>query len=344
MTTQVFIVEDQRASRSLKRYVEGLKKYSPEVTFRPVYIQRRNRWIDPFLKYIVLPVKLMRMVPATILLPSERYAFLLPFLKRSRTVVVCHDLHTLMDRGTAFYHKCVYKILLKLMALADHTVCISSHTKKDLRKALPSFPEERIRVIYNGIEEHWFEREERDSFAAELKGRPFILMVGTAAWYKNLYNAFKALALLDRKDLVIVKVGAVDDAVFRLWKKELNDHPVVHLQHVADRELAWLYQHAILLFMPSLHEGFGWPAIEAMASECPVIASRKGSLEEVCGDAPVYIDPYDVKGMAEAVDRLINLQSLQEDLKKKGILQSRKYPWSLTASAISNLLKVSVPT
>src|SRR6202043_2298085 len=83
---------------------------------------------------------------------------------------------------------------------------------------------------------------------------------------------------------------------------------------VPDEDLVFLYGRAYTLAQPSLLEGFGLPAVEAMACGTPVVSSRAGSLPEVVGDAGVYFDPTDVGSMAEAIHSFLNDQGHREAL------------------------------
>lgn len=79
-----------------------------------------------------------------------------------------------------------------------------------------------------------------------------------------------------------------------------------------------LYQGARCFIFPSLYEGFGLPPLEAMNVGCPVITSQAASLPEVCGNAAMYVNPYDVDDIAQKLDRLLNDSALREELSKQG--------------------------
>jgi glycosyltransferase involved in cell wall biosynthesis len=83
--------------------------------------------------------------------------------------------------------------------------------------------------------------------------------------------------------------------------------------------------------MPSLHEGFGLPALEAMACGTPVIASNQGSLPEVVGEAGLLVEPNDVEQIAAAAERLLTDAELRADLRKKGLERARTFTWERTA-------------
>jgi glycosyltransferase involved in cell wall biosynthesis len=106
---------------------------------------------------------------------------------------------------------------------------------------------------------------------------------------------------------------------------------IEHLGHIPDDRLPDVYAGADLLLMPSLHEGFGLPVLEAMACGIPVVASPRGSLPEVVGDAGLLVEPDDSAGMAEAVSRLLLDASLREQMVQRGLAWAAEFTWERTA-------------
>jgi glycosyltransferase involved in cell wall biosynthesis len=99
-----------------------------------------------------------------------------------------------------------------------------------------------------------------------------------------------------------------------------------------------LYARAVALVLPSLHEGFGLPVLEAMACGTPVIASRGSSLSEVAGDASLMVDPYDAIGFAETMYRMLTNRDLRENLRQRGLHRAQSFGWRRTAEQMSRLL------
>ena len=116
-------------------------------------------------------------------------------------------------------------------------------------------------------------------------------------------------------------------------QKELEGDDLFHtLGFLSTDELVKLYNLAEALVMPSIYEGFGLPLLEAMRCGCPVIASNGGSLPEIGGDGVLYIDCLDEKNMAEVMQKIFNDKKLQENLRKKGFLQAKKFTPEKTIS------------
>ena len=101
--------------------------------------------------------------------------------------------------------------------------------------------------------------------------------------------------------------------------------------YLPDADLVRLYQQARVLVMPSLYEGFGLPVIEAMACGTPVVCSRIGALEEVAGDAALFVDPESVPDMAGAIGRVLTEPALASDLSARGLRRAAGFTWETTA-------------
>jgi glycosyltransferase involved in cell wall biosynthesis len=101
---------------------------------------------------------------------------------------------------------------------------------------------------------------------------------------------------------------------------------------VTDEELAVLFRNAIAYVMPSLSEGFGLPALEAMASRVPVVCSDIPVLKEVCGDNALYIDPKSSDDIAGAIRKLQSDQGLRDKMIAEGLERVRQFSWRKTAA------------
>jgi glycosyltransferase involved in cell wall biosynthesis len=107
--------------------------------------------------------------------------------------------------------------------------------------------------------------------------------------------------------------------------------------YVTDSELRALYEHAICLVFPSLYEGFGLPALEAMACGCPAVVTNTSSLPEVCGDAVLYCAPRDPDDIAQKV-MMTQDPETREELRRRGIDRARCFTWKDAAGKLLTLL------
>jgi glycosyltransferase involved in cell wall biosynthesis len=117
------------------------------------------------------------------------------------------------------------------------------------------------------------------------------------------------------------------------------DDRVFFLGRVEDDQLRSIYSLAQALVLPSLSEGFGLPALEAMACGCPVLAARATSLPEVVGPAGIYFDPESVDDMAEAMSKIMTEPGLTGRLTTLGLAQAARFSWEKTATAVSEVYR-----
>jgi glycosyltransferase involved in cell wall biosynthesis len=167
----------------------------------------------------------------------------------------------------------------------------------------------------------------------------YVLFVGTLQPRKNIARLIEAFSMLIKEEkiasdtgLVIVgKKGWLYDEILSAPEKFEIQKKVHFVDFVTNEDLALLYQHAQVFVLPSLYEGFGLPVLEAMKYNCPVITSKVSSLPEVGGDAAVYIDPEDVKDIAEKVEKVLNDSKMRKSMIEKGKEQVKKFSWDKSA-------------
>lgn len=163
-----------------------------------------------------------------------------------------------------------------------------------------------------------------------LRSKRFVLAVSSRTPNKNFGLVIDAVKRLKDPDFDVVIAGGFDARVF--GADRLPDLPFLRTAgYVSDAELRALYEHAAVFVYPSLYEGFGIPAIEAMACGCPVIASNAASVPEVCGEAALYISPHDPQGLATAIQRLMSDSTERERLTQAGNSWVRRYSWDESA-------------
>jgi glycosyltransferase involved in cell wall biosynthesis len=164
--------------------------------------------------------------------------------------------------------------------------------------------------------------------------RPYVLAVGNLQPRKNLVRLIAAFGNLVARgvDVDMVVVGPKhyrgDDVVTAA--RQAGDR-VRFTGYLSDRELAAFYKRAALFAFPSLFEGFGIPALEAMAHGVPVACSRAGALPEVCGAAAEYFDPYDVDSITDALVRVLTDSGRRDELVRAGQTRQREFTWRRSA-------------
>jgi alpha-1,3-rhamnosyl/mannosyltransferase len=114
------------------------------------------------------------------------------------------------------------------------------------------------------------------------------------------------------------------------------------LGYVTNTELRNLYAGAVMLVYPSIYEGFGLPALEAMASGIPVITSNRSSLPEVVGDVGITLDPADQLGLAEAMRRLAEDSGERASRSQAGLERARQFTWGRCAEETERVYRLSL--
>jgi glycosyltransferase involved in cell wall biosynthesis len=148
--------------------------------------------------------------------------------------------------------------------------------------------------------------------------QPFLLHVGGNQWYKNRLGVlciFSILRKLTRNQtLTLVMVGKPWTAEMRQFVVENGISDVtLELTAVANEDLRALYSTTTMMLFPSLQEGFGWPIVEAQACGCPVATSRRSPMDEVGGDAAIYIDPENPESAAAVLhEALVSVTGMRE--------------------------------
>lgn len=211
-------------------------------------------------------------------------------------------------------------------------ITITKFVRDDLAKHYP-FTRGNVTVTYCASEPPLNTKSE----PIEGIRKPFIFYVGTAFPHKNLEKLIDAFVILKKSqpDLQLVLAGKREYYYEKLAKyasDKPNSADVIFTGFVTDEELKWLYQESEAYVFPSLSEGFGLPALEAMVHGTPIICSGDLTcLPEICGDAAHYFDPNDPSDIAAKINEVLNDKTLQKNLATKGYEQAKKYSWKKMA-------------
>jgi glycosyltransferase involved in cell wall biosynthesis len=268
----------------------------------------------------------------------------------SKSVITCHDIIPLLaakgilQMPTGRFTKYTFPLRLACMRRCKYVITISESSKRDLI-AHGGIPEERIRVVYYGVNPKFSpepppgitlpdERAEllaRHNLPANTK---IVLHVGTATRYKNTPAILQAIKGLREtpgigENIYLIRIGAPffedEDALIQTLR--IGDR-IVHAGKIFDDMLLGsYYRQADVFAFPSLHEGFGWPPLEAMASGTPVVTSNVASLPEVVGDAGITVAPTDHLGLTNALRRVLSEESVRKEMGARCHARSRRFTW-----------------
>jgi glycosyltransferase involved in cell wall biosynthesis len=257
-----------------------------------------------------------------------------------------HDLiplrlpHATMENKKYYYH-----LVQKLLNECDRVVTVSDCSKRDIMDMF-KVPEQKIFNTYQAVEVDGVASAMTDDMVDEMLRhnfgvgyREYYLFVGAIEPKKNVSRLVDAYALsATSRPLLIagrlgwqydVDVKKMSDQKFQpvpiTGQKTRPPRTVQHLDYVKREALLLLMRGARALVFPSLYEGFGLPALEAMALGTPVITSNTSSLPEVCGNAARYVDPYDIGSIAAAIRDLDNDEDLIHELSVRGKEQTKLF-------------------
>ena len=236
---------------------------------------------------------------------------------------------------------------------AELLLAISRYSAEEGRRLL-ELPEDKVVDIGTGIDSHFRPPGpdlRRDDRLRRLYGldRPFILYTGAADPRKNLQGLLEAAALLPsdlREGYALALVGRFlpdqqATLVAHAISLGISDRSVRFLGYVPDEDLIALYGLCSLFVFPSLHEGFGLPAAEAMACGAVVIGSNTTNVPDVIGHADALFDPTRPVDMAACMQRVLRSNALQEELRRHGLTRSATFTWQAVARRTINAYELA---
>lgn len=205
-------------------------------------------------------------------------------------------------------------------------------------------------VIYHGIGPHFFEPVTKASAQQYNGSRPYVLTVSTVSIHKNYFRFIDAFArLCQEPDLGYdyVFAGAVSSKEeFKRIEERISQPDlqgrVHYLGSVSYSELPALYQQASLFVLPSLLETFGHPLVEAMASGVPIATANTAAMLEICGEAAVYFDPYNIDDMSNTVRNILQDNALRQQLVAAGRKRATRFSWENTTQQMLDLFEAAV--
>lgn len=260
-----------------------------------------------------------------------------PIFYHGKAVTTMHDLIMFWEKNPArnplvhWIKQQVYKWVNFIAARKSVAIITPTEFVKDDIARHLRINSRKITVTYEAGDEI----ADKPEPMPELEGKQFIMYVGRPSEHKNLSRLIDAFAIIKQKhpDLYLVLVGKTD-ALFKRHAREVEAEgipDVIFTGFIPDSQLRWLYEHCAAYTFPSLSEGFGLPALEAMSHGAPVVSTNATCSPEVYGDAAHYFDPLDVESMARAISEVIDDPKLRAKLIAASKRQVKKYSWKRMA-------------
>jgi glycosyltransferase involved in cell wall biosynthesis len=208
---------------------------------------------------------------------------------------------------------------------ADHVICISESTRKDLIEIFGIKPE-KTSVVYLG---HSFSCS--NILSERPMHKPYLLYVGQRRGYKNFNRFIQAYSessvRLEGYSIICFGGGAFTEEEKIMFRKLKILESEIFNVGGSDEILSAYYSHAAMLVYPSLYEGFGIPLLEAMSHGCPVACSETSSLPEVGGNAALYFNPFSVDDIRYKIDALAFDKPHSQNLINAGWLRATEFSW-----------------
>lgn len=228
-----------------------------------------------------------------------------------------------------------YRLLIPALVKKVERIITPSEYVRQRVIARFRLPGQRVRVVNGGVDRSLFHPAGKPAGA----GR-YVLFAGSLEPRKNLAALVSAWSVIQSRhpDVTLVAAGG-SDGIFRPLKIPAGLKRVHFTGYVSDAELAALYAGAEVFVFPSLDEGFGLPALEAMACGAPVLAAARGALPEVIGEAGLFFDPTDFAQLAGLLEQCLCDSRLRQALAERGLERAPAFSWARAADETWQVLK-----
>lgn len=283
----------------------------------------------------------LRKIKADLFISPDGY---LPLHSPVKTLGIIHDInyeHYPKDIPPfeRFYYR---RYFPKFARNATRLATVSEYSRNDIARCF-GVDHGKIDVVFNGANEIYGPVDESVQQKTRLKyteGKPYLFYVGAIHPRKNLVNLLKAYDAFRSKtdrEIALVIVGAPmwkTSHIFDTYSSLCHKKDVVFCGRLEPEELKNLFGSALALTYVSYFEGFGIPIVEAFYCDTPVITSNVTSMPEVAGDAALFVDPFSVETIADAMLAITSNETLRKSLIEKGRLRRQLFSWQRTSGLL----------
>ncbi|NOZ46109.1 MAG: glycosyltransferase family 4 protein [Chlorobi bacterium] len=314
--------------------------FSPNV--KPVVLFPQTR--HPFLWLIWFELrikKLLKKIKADLFFSPDGY---LSLRSNVMSIAAIHDINFVhRPQDLPFLTRVYYNFFFPLFAKKAHRiVTVSEYSKQDISKSY-GVESSKIDVVYNGANEIYtpVKTDVKKQIEENISnGKPYFIFVGALHPRKNVSGLLKAFDKYKSDTQSNIKLIIVGEKMFKnselsnVFAKMTFKKDVVFVGRLSAVQLKKVIAGALALIFVPFFEGFGIPLVEAMKCDVPILASNVTSIPEVCGNAAIYANPYDINSIAEGMKKLVADERLRTNLIKQGRIQSSKFSWDKTAEKL----------
>lgn len=245
-----------------------------------------------------------------------------------KCIVTIHDAMFFSYPEKTFNYEFAKKNYTEFANKSKAIITCSESSKNDIVKFMGVTPE-KITVAYWGVDTTIFYPHIITNNCYCYK-EPYFISVSCNNGRKNTMSIIRAFELFNRNNpnhhLILVCTNVIKEFITFVEEHKI-ENKVHFVYNISNEELSDLYSGATALFFVSLYEGFGLPILESFASGTPVVTCNNSSLVEVGGDAALYVEPCDIKGISEIMENFENNIYDYELMKISAINQASKFTW-----------------
>ncbi|MGC8760104.1 MAG: glycosyltransferase family 4 protein [Bryobacteraceae bacterium] len=318
-----------------RELLDGLARRHPEARFEWHY--RPHRLLRALQRPRPANVSLRPLLESVRLSRARLFHGLnqrLPATRYPLRVATFHDLFVFTaDYSTPEFRARFQTLARQAAERADLILCVSRFTAGQVEDLL-GVPASQIRVVPHGVH--------LPADPPAVPREPLVLHVGAIQTRKNLVRLVRAFERAAPPPWRLVLAGGQGYGAREVLEHIRTSPAAARIEvtgWLPDEDIERLYWRASILAFPSLDEGFGIPALEAMAHGVPVLSSRRSALPEVCGDAALLVDPLREDEIAEALAMMIQDESLRGKLAAAGRVRAAEFPWSRTVEETWNVYR-----
>lgn len=274
----------------------------------------------------------------------------IPNYKKCRIVNVIHDINFVhYPKDLPFFTRVFYNYFFPRFAKkSDKLLTVSEYSKKDLIENY-NIENTKIYVVYNGSDEIYKPIENENISIVKQKytdGNDYFVFVGSLHPRKNIkrlilaFNKFKSNSNSKLKLIIVGAKFFKNSEMFDIYNSLEYKEDIIFTGRLEKIELHKVVASSIAMVFVPYFEGFGIPILEAMNCNVAVISSNVTSMPEVAGDAALYVNPFDIDDISNAMYKIAFDEDFRNELIEKAKVQRNKFSWQKTAEKVWEAIKL----